>query len=186
MITITTTPIGRIPPEISSRTARRNGRHPALSPKLRDAEQRLEWMDGQSIDVQVTGGWLDSFGYELPAQEGAAWSRFLNAFMMTGTEEIDRLTPLATVPLQNGKLASEVQEEAMNAGFAGVMIGTQPHGNAGNLDDADLDPFWQAASSLALEGARRVSQVCAPDVVGAKIAAFFFGAPRGKAHDDLE
>jgi aminocarboxymuconate-semialdehyde decarboxylase len=119
-----------------------------LSPKLRDADQRLEWMDGQSIDAQVTGGWLDSFGYELPAKEGASWSRFLNEFMMKGTEGIDRLTPLATVPLQNGKLAAAVLEEAMGAGFAGVMIGTQPHGTAGNLDDPDLDPFWETASSL--------------------------------------
>jgi aminocarboxymuconate-semialdehyde decarboxylase len=105
-------------------------------------------MDAQSIDAQVTGGWLDSFGYELPAAEGAQWSRFLNEFMIKGTEGIDRLTPLATVPLQSGALAAEVLEEAMNAGFAGVMIGTQPHGNAGNLDDPDLDPFWQAASAL--------------------------------------
>jgi len=119
-----------------------------LSPKLRDADQRLEWMDGQSIDAQVTGGWLDSFGYELPAEEGASWSRFLNEFMMQGTERIDRLTPLATVPLQNGKLAAAVLEEAMGAGFAGVMIGTQPHGTSGNLDDPDLDPFWDTASSL--------------------------------------
>ena len=119
-----------------------------LSPKLRDADQRLEWMDGQSIDAQVTGGWLDSFGYELPAEEGADWSRFLNGFMMRGTEDIDRLTPLATVPLQSGKLAAQVLEEAVNSGFAGVMIGTQPHGSGGNLDDPDLDPFWQAASAL--------------------------------------
>jgi aminocarboxymuconate-semialdehyde decarboxylase len=119
-----------------------------LSPKLRDSDQRLAWMDGQNIDAQVTGGWLDSFGYELPAEEGASWSRFLNEFMMTGTEGIDRLTPLATVPLQNGRLAAAVLEEAMGGGFAGVMIGTQPHGSAGNLDDPDLDPFWEAASSL--------------------------------------
>ncbi|MCZ6813656.1 MAG: amidohydrolase family protein [Alphaproteobacteria bacterium] len=119
-----------------------------LSPKLRDADQRLEWMDAQSIDAQVTGGWLDSFGYELPAAEGAEWSRFLNEFMIKGTQDFDRLTPLATVPLQSGELAAEVLEEAMGAGFAGVMIGTQPHGNAGNLDDPDLDPFWQAASAL--------------------------------------
>ena len=28
------------------------------------------------------------------------------------------------------------------------MIGTQPKGGAGKLDDAELDPFWQAASDL--------------------------------------
>ena len=119
-----------------------------LSPKLRDTDQRLEWMDGQSIDAQVVGGWLDSFGYELPAAEGEAWSRFMNEFQMTGTDTIDRLYPLATVPLQDGKRAAKVLEEAINGGFKGVMIGTQPKGMAGNLDDPDLDPFWEAASGL--------------------------------------
>ena len=31
-------------------------------------------------------GWLDSFGYELPGEEGEAWSRFLNEFQMRGTD----------------------------------------------------------------------------------------------------
>ena len=119
-----------------------------LSPKLRDADKRLHWMKDQCIDAQINGGWLDSFGYELPAEEGAAWSRFMNEYLMTGTAGHKPLIPLATVPLQNGKLAAEVLEEAMNAGFSGAMIGTQPHGVSGNLDDPDLNPFWEAASAL--------------------------------------
>ncbi|NQV54750.1 MAG: amidohydrolase [Rhodospirillales bacterium] len=119
-----------------------------ISAKLRDTDERLGWMDTCSIDAQVVGGWLDSFGYELPAQEGAAWSRFMNEYLMSGTQPEKRLTPLASVPLQSGKLATEILEEAMNAGFVGAMIGTQPHGKSGNLDDPDLDPFWEAASSL--------------------------------------
>ena len=46
--------------------------------KLREAELRHAWMTENNIDMQVTGGWLDAFGYELPSEEGAAWSRFLN------------------------------------------------------------------------------------------------------------
>ena len=34
-------------------------------------------VDGGRIDVQVNGGWLDSFGYELPVEE-VVWTRFLN------------------------------------------------------------------------------------------------------------
>lgn len=119
-----------------------------LSPKLRDADMRLEWMTEQSVDSQVVGGWLDSFGYELPPEEGENWSRFLNEFQMTGTEDNDRLHPLATVPMQDGKRAAKVLEEAMGAGMHGVMIGTQPKGDHGNLDDPDLDPFWEAAAGL--------------------------------------
>jgi aminocarboxymuconate-semialdehyde decarboxylase len=119
-----------------------------VAPKLRETTERLAWMDKSGIDAQVCGGWLDSFGYELPAEEGANWSRFVNEHLMAGTDTTKRLAPLATVPLQNGKLAAKVLEEAMAAGFAGAMIGTQPKGASGTLDDPDLDAFWEAASSL--------------------------------------
>jgi aminocarboxymuconate-semialdehyde decarboxylase len=119
-----------------------------VAPKLRETAERLAWMDKGGIDAQVCGGWLDSFGYELPAEEGANWSRFVNEHLMTGASATKRLAPLATVPLQNGKLAAKVLEEAMSAGFVGAMIGTQPKGSSGTLDDPDLDPFWEAASSL--------------------------------------
>jgi aminocarboxymuconate-semialdehyde decarboxylase len=56
-----------------------------------------------------------------------------------------RFTPLATVPLQDGRLAAQVLEETMADGFGGAMIGTMP---SGRLDDATLDPFWDAASRL--------------------------------------
>jgi len=119
-----------------------------VAPKLRETAERLAWMDQKGLDAQVVGGWLDSFGYELPAEEGAAWSRFMNEHLMSGTQSEKRLAPLCTVPLQSGKLAAKVLEEAMKAGFVGAMIGTQPKGTSGTLDDADLDPFWEAASSL--------------------------------------
>jgi aminocarboxymuconate-semialdehyde decarboxylase len=121
-----------------------------LSARLRDGDHRLEWMTGQGLDVQVTGGWLDSFGYQLPPAEGLAWSRFLNEHLAAATAGIDRLVPLATVPLQDGRAAATVVAEAVAAGFAGVMIGTQPKGGEGMLDDADLDPFWEAAAGLGV------------------------------------
>src|SRR5262249_39958544 len=49
-----------------------------ISPKLSDLADRCAWMDRNGIDHQLVGGWLDSFGYELPAGEGLAWSRFYN------------------------------------------------------------------------------------------------------------
>jgi aminocarboxymuconate-semialdehyde decarboxylase len=117
-----------------------------ISPKLSDLGERRGWMDKNGIDHQLVGGWLDSFGYELAANEGLAWSRFLNACMHEALAEEKRFTALATVPLQDGELAAEVLGEAMEAGFGGVMIGTLPKGLGGVLDDPQLDPFWQAAS----------------------------------------
>ncbi|MDB5991629.1 MAG: hypothetical protein JWQ10_3032 [Herbaspirillum sp.] len=119
-----------------------------ISPKLGDLEDRKAWMQQNNIDHQLVGGWLDSFGYELPAAEGLAWSRFINDCMWDGLAEETRFTPLATVPLQDGKLAAQVLEEAMQRGFGGIMIGTLPTGQGGNLDDASLDPFWEKAHEL--------------------------------------
>ena len=119
-----------------------------ISPNLSDLDHRRAWMDKNGIDHQLVGGWLDSFGYELPAQEGLAWSRFINTCMQESLKAETRFTPLATVPLQDGKLAAQVLGEAMEAGFGGIMIGTLPNGQGGNLDSPDLDPFWQAASDL--------------------------------------
>jgi len=119
-----------------------------VSPKLSDLSDRKAWMDANGIDHQLVGGWLDAFGYELPAKEGIAWSRFYNECMKEQLREEARFTPLATVPLQDGAAAGEVLREAMGQGFGGAMIGTLPKGNAGNLDDPALDPFWKAASDL--------------------------------------
>ena len=120
-----------------------------IMPKLSDLAERQSWMDKNGIDHQVIGGWLDSFGYELPAAQGAAWSRFLNDCMWEQFRDERRFSPLATVPLQDGKLAAEILEESMAKGFAGAMVGTLPHGeHGGNLDDPSLDPFWETASKL--------------------------------------
>jgi len=117
-----------------------------IAAKLREGELRMEWMSAQGIDAQVVGGWLDSFGYEIADEEGREWNRFINEHLMGATAGNDRLAPLASVPLQNGEMAAEILTEALAAGFHGVMIGTQPKGTSGNLDDPDLDPFWQTAS----------------------------------------
>ena len=120
-----------------------------IMPRLSDLADRRAWMDKNGIDHQLVGGWLDSFGYELPAREGLAWSRFINGCMREELRDERRFTPLATVPLQDGKLAAEVLGEAMDQGFGGVMIGTLPKGErGGNLDDPSLDPFWETASRL--------------------------------------
>jgi len=67
--------------------------------------------------------------------------------MAKDAASLPALSALATVPLQDGKLAAKVLEEALDAGFHGAMIATQPKGIGGNLDDPSLDPFWEVASA---------------------------------------
>lgn len=127
--------------------------HPAtrpVMPGLRLSEPRVQWLREREIDLQLVGGWLDGFGYELEAEEGADWSRFQNEHLSAVCAADDRLLPLATVPLQCGTQAAAVLEEAVRAGLRGAMIGTQPHGSHGNLDAPHLDPFWTKAAELGV------------------------------------
>ena len=119
-----------------------------VSKPLSDLPGRLKWMDEQKIERQVVAGWLDMYGNDLPAAEGAAWSRLINKHLAQTAKAEPRFIPLATVPTQDGKLAAEVLREAHAAGFKGVMIGTQTKGKGGVLDDPALDPFWEAANEL--------------------------------------
>lgn len=119
-----------------------------VSKLLSDIPARLKWLDANKIERQVVGGWLDMFGYEIPADEGVRWSRLINAHLAGIAREQPRFIPLATVPLQDGARAAEVLKEAHAEGFKGAMIGTQPKGRGGVLDDANLVPFWEAANEL--------------------------------------
>jgi aminocarboxymuconate-semialdehyde decarboxylase len=112
---------------------------------LSDVPARLAWMDKQGIDRQVAGGWIDTYGYEMPPAEGEAWSRLINEAHLAAVKSQTRFVPLATVPLQDGARAAKVLKEAIDAGFPGVMIATLPRGIGSVLDATDLDPFWKAA-----------------------------------------
>jgi aminocarboxymuconate-semialdehyde decarboxylase len=118
-----------------------------VSKPLTDVGARLEWLGNNRIERQVVGGWLDMFGYEIPADEGVAWSRMINVHLARTAKEQPRFIPLATVPLQDGARAAEVLRE-VHGEFRGAMIGTQPNGKGGVLDDPSLNPFWEAANDL--------------------------------------
>ncbi len=123
------------------------GRAPTrpVMPKLRETNQRLAWMDEQGLDRQVVAPWTDSFGYELEGGSGADWNRFCNEALWRACEDEERLVPLAGLPLQDGEAAAGMLCEALDHGFRGFMIGTQPKGDSGVLDDPGLEPFWAAA-----------------------------------------
>jgi aminocarboxymuconate-semialdehyde decarboxylase len=119
-----------------------------VSKPLSDLPARLKWMDDQNIERQVVGGWLDMFANEIPAEEGAKWSRLINAHLARAAKDQPRFVPLATLPMQDGARAAEVLREAHANGFKGAMIGTQPKGRGGVLDDPLLKPFWETANEL--------------------------------------
>ncbi|HUI98373.1 MAG TPA: amidohydrolase family protein [Xanthobacteraceae bacterium] len=116
-----------------------------IAKPLSDMAARLAWMDKQGIAAQVVGGWVDMFGYELPAAEGEGWARLINDALRAAAKAEPRFVPLATVPLQDGARAAAVLKDSVAAGSPGVMIGTLPRGVGSVLDAADLDPFWKVA-----------------------------------------
>jgi len=118
-----------------------------VAPFLTDLASRLAWLSEHHIDKQVVGCWLDMFGYELPGDEGEAWSRMINRHMAEIAARHTEFIPLATVPLQSGVRAAAVLQDAITDGFKGVMIGTQPDAAGGVLDSPDLDPFWEMADA---------------------------------------
>lgn len=119
-----------------------------VSKPLSDIAGRVKWMGEQGIDKMVVGCWLDMFGNELPAEEGERWSRLANEHLASAAKADPHFIPLAMVPLQDGQRAAAVLRDAHAAGFRGAMIGTQPKGVGGVLDDPSLDPFWAAANDL--------------------------------------
>lgn len=121
-----------------------------VSRPLRDLEARKIWLAERSIEKQVVGGWLDMFGNELPPAEGEAWARLTNRHLRAVSLSHEEFVTLACVPLQDGVRAASVLREAVDLGFRGAMIGTQPKGAGGVLDDPDLEPFWETAHEAGL------------------------------------
>jgi aminocarboxymuconate-semialdehyde decarboxylase len=96
-----------------------------IMPRLRETEDRKAWMDEHGLDIQLPGGWVDAFGNQLPADEGAAWARYTNQWLLKACADEPRLIPLGVLPTQSGKHAAEVMAEALDQGFKGFMIGAQ-------------------------------------------------------------
>ena len=115
---------------------------------LYDLSGRLEWMAENGIERQVCGGWLDMMGNELPADEGQRWNRMANEHMLSLAKAEPKIIPLAALPMQDGARAAEELKWAHKNGMKGAMIGTQPKGVGGVLDDPALDVFWKTADDL--------------------------------------
>lgn len=110
---------------------------------LSDQARRTTWLDENGIDLQVVGGWLDIFGYELPADEGVEWAAVLTDAIQTSAAADPRQIALGTVALQDPQRAAESLRAQRADRSPGVMIATR----AGQLElsDPDFTPFWEAA-----------------------------------------
>lgn len=119
-----------------------------ITPKLWDVAVAHEWLNEQDIDIHVVGGWADVFGYTLPPDEAASWSRFMNEATLEELDGQDRFVPVASIPLQSGAHAVRELEAAHAMGYRGITIGTfAPNVE---LDHPDLDGLWETAARLRM------------------------------------
>lgn len=113
-----------------------------------DPERRLKDMANEGIDIQVISPIPITFGYRFSSQAVLELAQMQNeAIAQAVALAPQHFIGLGTVPLQDATLAaSEVRRVVLQLGLAGVEIGTQVNGR--NLDDPELEPFWQACAQV--------------------------------------
>ncbi|MGE3540262.1 MAG: amidohydrolase family protein [Candidatus Tectimicrobiota bacterium] len=119
-------------------------------PALLDLETRWRCMDAQGVERQILSVWTDLSGYGLEPAAGARWHRLLNeAFMEVAQQHPQRLSWLASVPLQDpARAAEELAYSVRQCGAVGGVIGNNIEGK--NPDDPALDEFWSAVVELGV------------------------------------
>lgn len=117
-------------------------------PVLSDVDARLAAMDTAGVDVQILSSWIDLTAYGMEPEHGVAYSRRFNEILSAEAgRHPDRFLALGTVPLQSPEAAAEELRYAVeDLGMVGVEIATTV--GPTDLDEAGLDPFWQAAADL--------------------------------------
>lgn len=117
-------------------------------PSLFDLDARLARMEEAKVDTQLVSHRTDFSAYALDADGGA---RYATAFNRILADEVSRypgrLMALGTVPLQAPEAAArELDYAVRELGMVGVEIASTVDGVT--LDQAGLDPFWEAANDL--------------------------------------
>jgi aminocarboxymuconate-semialdehyde decarboxylase len=115
-------------------------------PSFLDPAAKLAELEAAELDAAVVSVSPTLFYYHVDADAGEAMARAVNQGLaaMAATSP-ERLTWMASVPLQAPERAAAVLADAVAAGCAGVEIGTAA-GRERRLDDPLLEPFWAAAA----------------------------------------
>ena len=114
-----------------------------VSKPLSDMAARLAWMDQQGIARQVVGGWVDMFGYELPAAEGEAWSRLINDALLAAAHRWGLRATILTAVL----MAAPLLTHAVLVSTTGSSLGIARL--AGTVDTRE---FFVASALILLGG----------------------------------
>lgn len=112
-----------------------------------DEVLKLSDMAKQGVDCQVVSVPPFMFHYDQPAQAGIRMSRMFNdEAIALSKRHPGKFVAMATLPLQDPKQAVVELERVTKLGVRAVEIGASIHER--ELDDPELDVFWQAAASL--------------------------------------
>lgn len=112
-----------------------------------DPEVRIREMAEHKADMQVICTIPVMFSYNAQANDCLELSQFLNDdIAATVNKYPGKFIGLATVPMQNTKLAIQELERCMKNGYKGVQIGSNV--NNLNLHEAQFDEFFAACESL--------------------------------------
>ncbi|SFC05865.1 aminocarboxymuconate-semialdehyde decarboxylase [Polaromonas sp. OV174] len=104
-----------------------------VSRVLWDAQARLEDMDAQGVDIQISCATPIMFGYSAAPAIAADWAQRMNDHALQfASAKPSRLKVLAQVPLQDLELACAEASRAKASGHVGVQIGN-------HLGDRDMD-----------------------------------------------
>lgn len=120
---------------------------PLRAPFL-DVDDRLAHMDRTGVDVQWISPWADTAAYELSRDDATEYCRWYNDHLATiMADHPGRFLALANVPLRHPEQAAEeLRRAVVDLGMPGCEITTTVDGD--DLDDPDLEPFWEAAADL--------------------------------------
>lgn len=100
---------------------------------LWDAGMRIEEMDAQGIDIQITCATPLLFNYSWESDKAAEWCRRMNDHALEfASRDSKRLKVMSQVPLQDIDAACKEASAAKVAGHVGVQIGN-------HLGDQDFD-----------------------------------------------